>query len=160
MEEFRKRQLVSGLTLIGVGIALYALIRAQEHMGPHALLIVIGGAFLSAYFYFREYGYLVPGCLMLGFALGRIWGASSLAVGNPTMIGLGLGFIAIYVIGLLYERRAAWWPLAPGSVLLLLGIPLTTGLVEYLFDNWPLILVLVGLILVIGAFVRRAPGRA
>jgi hypothetical protein len=36
-----------------------------------------------------------------------------------------VGFIAIYVIAKLYERDSHWWPLIPGVILILIGVPKT-----------------------------------
>ena len=154
MEEMQKRQLATGLMLIGVGLALYFLLRAQDHVGPLAVIFLLGAAFVAAYLYFKETGYLIPGCILLGFSSGYMWGETKLSFGNTTLIGIGAGFIGIYVIRLIYEKRSAWWPLIPGTILVLLGIGFTEDIVKWLFDNWPLILVLIGIILVISSFLR------
>jgi hypothetical protein len=153
MDELSKRQLVSGLLLIAVGAVMYYVLRAQDHLSIAALLVLLGTAFVGAYLYYRNYGYLVPGCLLCGFGAGRMWSATTFSVGDPTMIGLGAGFIAIYLVALLYQRKSPWWPLIPGCLLLLLGLGFKGG-IQYLFENWPLILILVGVILVVSAFVR------
>jgi hypothetical protein len=67
-----------------------------------------------------------------------------------------VGFIAIYVIAKLYERDSHWWPLIPGVILILIGVPKTAKIFRFLFDNWPLILVAIGLLVLIGAFRRTA----
>lgn len=152
MEELQKRQLISGSVLILIGIAMY-LLKAQNHISYPALLVLLGTGFLGAYFYFRNYGYLVPGCVLLGFGSGNMWADSAFAFGKPTFIGMGAGFVGIYVIALAYERRTHWWPLIPGLILMAIGIGFQGG-IEWLLQNWPLILVLVGTILVLSALIR------
>ena len=77
---------------------------------------------------------------------------------GPTQIesmtfGLGCGFIAIFLIPLLYERRTHWWPLIPGGILVVSAIPHSKSLLRLMLDNWPLFLVAAGLILVVRALV-------
>ena len=157
MDDLRKRRLISGLMLIAVGGVMYFVLRAQDHVSYSALLVLLGSAFIGAYLYFRNYGYLVPGCILFGLGVGNMWAESEFAFGRPALIGLGAGFVGIYVIALAYERKSPWWPLIPGSFMLLIGMGFNRG-IEFLFENWPLILVLVGLILVVGALLR--PRRA
>jgi Na+/H+ antiporter NhaD/arsenite permease-like protein len=68
-------------------------------------------------------------------------------------IGLGLGFIAIFVIQLIVARQSHWWPLIPGGILVLVGVaegfPQAHTLIE---KGWPLILVLIGLAILAGQF--------
>jgi len=148
--------MVSGLALIGLGLALY-FIERTDAFGSGAVLFVIGAFFLAGYLHRRNYGLLVPAGILLGLGGGSIFEHSLTRFGDATLLGLGLGFIAIFLIALLYERRSHWWPLIPGAILILLGFPNTATVVEWLFENWPLILVLVGVLVFIGAFGR---GRA
>jgi len=67
-------------------------------------------------------------------------------------LGLGFGFIAVYLIPLVYERRSHWWPLIPGGVLLINAFSSFQKFVNVVFDNWPLALVVVGIIVLLGAF--------
>ena len=70
------------------------------------------------------------------------------------LLGLGVGFLAIYIIARLYERESHWWPLIPGSILTFIGIPKTEEIWAFMRSNWPLILVAIGLLILIGAFRR------
>jgi hypothetical protein len=115
----------------------------------------MGSAFFAAYLYRREYGYLVPAGILLGLGTGTILGQTRYAFGDATLFGLGLGFIAIYVVSLLYERKNRWWPLIPGGVLILLNVPRVGDTVDFFFDNWPLILIIVGVLILLGAFRPR-----
>ena len=84
------------------------------------------------------------GCILAGLGLGELIGWSSL--------GLGLGFIAIFVIDLLVRGKSHWWPLIPGVIITLdaLGdranvvIAPLRGLVA---NWWPLLLIAIGLLL-------------
>jgi hypothetical protein len=150
----RKGRIAAGLTLIVLGGVLYLLERSVG-IDSAAVLLIIGGAFLAYYFYKREYGFLVPACIMLGLGTGTVVSHTRYDYGQPTLWGLGLGFIAIFVIAWLYQRESHWWPLIPGGILVLLGLPRTKGIIDFLFDNWPLILVAVGILILIGAFRPR-----
>ncbi len=113
-------------------------------------LFAIGALLVAGYLYGRNYGLLIPGCILLGVGSGRVLDARFSGIDNP-YFGLGLGFLAIYFVALAYERRSHWWPLIPGTVLLLVGLSLEDELVRYIFSQgWPLILVLVGLVILIG----------
>ena len=70
------------------------------------------------------------------------------------LLGLGSGFIAIFVIALIYQRQSHWWPLIPGTVLLLVGSPRAEWVFDFVFSNWPLILVFVGLMILMGALTK------
>jgi hypothetical protein len=156
----RRQRIVAGLTLIVLGLALYAL-QKFEGIGQATIFFLVGGAFLAAYFARREYGFLIPGCILLGLGAGSIGHDSFFFFGDSTLLGLGCGFVAIFLIALVYQRRTSWWPLIPGSVLLLVGLPDTERVFEILFDNWPLILVVIGLLILIGAVARpRSHGDA
>ena len=114
---------------------------------------VLGGLFLAAYLRWRNNGMLIPAGILLGLGLGFMFRDQLQPYGEPLNIGLGAGFIFIYVAALIYERESHWWPLIPGSVLLLMGFGFQ-GSIEFLLENWPLLLVLVGAILVTSALLR------
>jgi hypothetical protein len=154
----RRRRLVAGATLIVLGLALFALDRF-EGLGSAAIFFVVGAAFLAAYLARREYGFLVPAGLLLGLGLGRAGAGTLLDFSdNPVLFGLGCGFAAIWLIDLVYARRNQWWPLIPGTVLILLGLPVDG--VYYLLDHWPLLLIAAGLMLLVTAFFPgRGPAR-
>ena len=79
---------------------------------------------------------------------------------NTMLLGMGFGFLAIFLIPLVYERRTHWWPLIPGSVLILISIRQADDIVHYLFTKgWPLILVIIGVMILLGAFGRSRRGQ-
>lgn len=143
------------LILVGLGILVMNLFRVRL-VGP-LVLALVGVAFLAGYFSRRLYGLLIPGCLLLGLALG-IAGESVLKAGL-TVLGLGLGFLAIYGIDLLYRRSTHWWPLIPGGILVLVGLTQLPGLDILPSIIWPLVLIVAGFLLLanaLGWFKRRA----
>ena len=151
MSERKNRRMNAGLILIAVGLGLY-LIDRVEGIGEEAVLLIIGTAFLIAYFVRKNFGLLIPGCILLGLGIGTVGTGSFLDFGDPTMLGLGAGFIAIYVIARLNEGKSHWWPLIPGGVLLIMAIPGTHDLFAYIWDHWQLILVFIGVLILVGAF--------
>ena len=151
MSDRKSRRLSAGLILIVIGLGLY-LIDRLEGIGEEAVLLIVGTAFLIAYFVRKNYGLLIPGCVLLGLGIGSVGRDSFLAFGESTMLGLGSGFIAIYVIARLNEGKSHWWPLIPGGVMLVMAIPRTQHLFAYVWDHWQLILVLIGVLILVGAF--------
>lgn len=151
MSDRKTSQINAGLILIAVGMGLF-LIDRVEGIGPEVVMLVIGVAFLIAYFVRKNYGLLVPGCILLGIGIGQVGRGSFLGFGESSMLGLGFGFIAIYVIARLYEGKTQWWPLIPGGVMLIMAIPSGHELLEYLWGHWQLLLVLIGVLILVGAF--------
>ncbi len=115
-------------------------------------MAVIGLAFLTAYAFTRNYGFLVPGGIMSGLGIGIIYETLLDANGAPVLLGLGLGFITIYVISRLQGRMSAdWWPLIPGGILTTVGLFLAadqTGLLGTIGRWWPAALIIIGVFLI------------
>jgi hypothetical protein len=121
--------------------------------GPALFLTLLGLVFLIPYVFTRSYGLLIPGCILTGIGIGLVFDRPPLGTAIAVPIGLGLGFIAIFVIHLIVARRSHWWPLIPGSVLVLVGIVEGIPQAQVLFEKgWPLILVLIGLAILAGQF--------
>ncbi|HXV76066.1 MAG TPA: hypothetical protein VD788_07055 [Candidatus Polarisedimenticolaceae bacterium] len=152
-----RQRLISGMTLILLGAGLFWLHRS-EGIGEAAVFFIVGGSFLAAYLYRRNYGLLVPAGILLGLGAGVVGRDSLFAFGQARLLGLGFGFVAIFVIALAYERKTAWWPLIPGAALILLGIPDTEKIFDFLHRNWPLLLVVAGVLVLFGAF-GKPPSR-
>jgi hypothetical protein len=150
MSNRKSSQTSAGLILIAIGLGFY-LIERVEGIGSEAIMMIIGVAFLIAYFVRKNYGLLIPGCLLLGLGLGQVGGDSFLAFGESSTLGLAFGFIAVFIIARLYEGTSHWWPLIPGGVLLIMSIPATQEWFEYLWRHWELLLVLIGVLILIGA---------
>ncbi len=146
-----------GLVLIFIGLGILAMNLFRVRLVDPLILALAGAAFLVWYFSRRLYGLLIPGCLLLGLALG-LAGESILRIGL-TVLGLGLGFLAIYGIDLLYRRSTHWWPLIPGGILVLVGLTQIPGWDLLPSIGWPLVLIVVGLLLLanaLGWFGRRS----
>ena len=146
-----RQKFTAGAILILFGLGFF-LLQRFEGIGTEVVLLIIGAAFLVGYFYQKVYGLLIPACILLGLGFGellenRFWWAN-----EGTQLGLGLGFVTIYVIARLYERQSHWWPLIPGVVLILVGLPRTARVFRVLLENWPLVLIAIGLLVLIGAF--------
>jgi len=158
MTQEKRQRLIAGFAVIGMGLGLWVLQRFDA-IGPSAFFFLIGGAFMAAYLARKEYGFLIPACILLGLGAGSIDQGSLFDFGDSKQIGLGFGFVAIFLIALLYERKSHWWPLIPGAALILLGLDRTREVFAFLYKNWPLALVLVGVLILLGAFGKpRARG--
>ncbi len=154
---------VPALVLIGIGVVL--LLAQLTGVGPEAVVAVIGAGFLVAYAATRQYGFLIPGGIMTGLGIGIVVETQATgAQGEPVLLGLGFGFLAIYAVDAVVRRSAAhWWPLIPGGILATIGVLIGTGREGWLETAggwWPAILIVVGgLILVSQRWTTRStPG--
>jgi hypothetical protein len=152
----------AGILLLGLGLVLLVMqfvpqVRAMDLWSLFPL--VVGVAFLAGFGYARQYGFLIPGCILTGLGLGALidkFVQGGLFGVEGTVVGLGIGFLAIYPIDLAVRGRqpGQWWPLIPG------GIILATGVAPALWkDFWQVApavaLVVIGSVILIRAF---APG--
>ena len=146
-----RARLIPGLVLIVLGIAF--LLAQYFEFGPALFLILLGLVFLVPYALTRSYGLLIPGCILAGVGLGLLFDRPPLGTAIAVPLGLGLGFIAIFVLQLIVARQSHWWPLIPGGLLVLVGIAEGIPQAQVLFEKgWPLILVLIGLLILAGQF--------
>lgn len=154
MEAATKSRVASGLTLILLGLGLYGM-RYFDDLGESVTLTLLGGLCIAAYLYSRVYPILIVGGIVLGLGIGSFGERTFLFVGEFTEVGLGVGFVLVYLIALLYEGRSSWWPLIPGAVFLLLGFRAWRRFRLFLFsEGWPLILVIIGALILLGAIGR------
>lgn len=145
-------RIVAGAVLVLLGIGLFAL-QFAKGVGEAVILFFIGAAFVAGYFYSRRYGLLIPGCILLGLGLGSVGEKAAWNFGDFGAIGLGIGFVAIYVIDLIYRGASHWWPLIPGGILIVSGVAQSNADFQRLLSlGWPLALVLIGLLILAGAF--------
>ena len=160
-------QIAAGLALIVLGGVLLFLERLDSgaHGGAHGylLFILIGGVFVAGYLYKRAFGLLIPGALLLGIGGGLVFEdlhSGPFVDGDNVALGLGLGFILIYVASLLYERQNRWWPLIPGGFLVIASLPEFVW-VEDVLDFWPVAVMAVGVLLLFrGVASRQREGEA
>ena len=151
MDSGKSSAVVIGAALILAGIGLLA-VQFFEGISEAVVLFLIGGVFITGYLVIRSYWMLIPGCILMGLGLGSLGRESFLSLGESSLLGLGFGFIAIFVISKIYEGTTHWWPLIPGTVMLLVAIPSAYRLMEYRWQHWPLLLVVIGVFILIGAF--------
>lgn len=140
-----------GVVLVVLGVLLFV-VQVIDLPSGAMTRIVIGGAFVVGYLYRREYGLLIPGCILLGLGLGRI-GGNIWNVFEYGSIGLGVGFLAIYVVDRLYRGTTPWWPLVPGLILVAKGLA-HGELSAVLSRSWPIGVIVVGVLLLISGFCR------
>jgi hypothetical protein len=154
---FDRGQVTGGLLLIGVGAALLALQNNTE-LG-RAVPLAIGVVLLVAFLATRQYGFLVPGGILSGVGSGIL-----LVSDDPTgtrgplfLLALGLGFISIWVLGLLFRvREHHWWPLIPGGILVTIGTLTVIGSeAAGILDSWPVVLIVIGVLVLGQAYTRR-----
>ncbi len=149
-----RQKFTAGVVLVLLGLGFY-LVQRLDAIGNEVIMLIIGSAFLVAYFYQKAYGLLIPAGILLGLGLGGMMQGRSLSwADDGTQFGLGLGFISIYLIAKIYQRESHWWPLIPGSILILIGLAQSRRIFAYLRHNWSLVLVAVGILILIGAFRR------
>jgi hypothetical protein len=152
MNEQQRKYLLTGAVLIVLGLGVFVLQYARG-FGEAVPFLAIGGLFVAGYLYRGTYGLLIPGGILLGLGLGSIAERAMPASVDFDAIGLGVGFMAIYVIALVYAGGSHWWPLIPGVVLIIAGIAAGDRSLEHLlWQGWPLILVVLGILLLVGAF--------
>jgi hypothetical protein len=147
MEDRDRSRVTAGTILILLGIALI-LMQLSERFREETWTFVVGGLFVAGYLYRRAYGLLIPGCILLGVGLGSIGEKSAWEFGEFGSIGLGVGFVAIFLIARVYEGRTHWWPLIPGVALIITG--LASGnqpFRELLSVGWPALIILAGILL-------------
>lgn len=144
------RRIVGGVILIVVGAGLLAL-QLFDGLGRSTWPLMVGALFLVGYFVRRTYGFLIAGSILFGIGLGQL-GEEIFDVGDGIeTIGLGLGFVSIYLIDRIDRADAPWWPLIPGLILLASGLGSVGGAIANVMDYvWPGLLILVGLALIFG----------
>lgn len=144
-----------GVILIVLGVIFLA--GQQLEIGGEGIVAAIGLAFLVAYVFTHHYGLLVPGGIMTGLGLGIVFETNIGGQGAPVLLGLGLGFLTIYVIDTAGRRAVwGWWPLVPGGVLTLVGLLQAgsqTGWLGVVGRWWPAALIGAGVYLLL-----RRPG--
>jgi hypothetical protein len=146
----RDRATVAVVLVLAGAILLVAQVTGQWQWG----LLVLGLAFFIAYFWTREYGYLVPAGVLTGIGAGIALVTSGAIPDSDTggalfLVPLGLGFASIWVLDRLFTRAGNWWPLVPGAILVVIGVAVWQGgpaldLVALAGTWWPIVLIVVG----------------
>ncbi|MDQ7839729.1 MAG: hypothetical protein RDU83_01720 [bacterium] len=147
-----ERRYVQGLVLIVVGVVLLLAMRAYP-IGDQSVLVV-GALLLVAYAFTGRYGLLVPAGILTGLGAGiaaRDWVGADRA---PVLLGLGVGFLFVYVVDLARSGRQAaeWWPLVPGGILVAVGLLRVlrgAGIMQVMAAWWPMLLIVLGIWLLV-----------
>ena len=146
-----RRQIVPGLILIILGIVF--LLTQYFEFGPGLFLILLGLIFLIPYAFTRSYGLLIPGCILAGIGVGLAFERTLSRPDVTVSVGLGLAFVAIFLVQFIVAGSSHWWPLVPGGILLLVGFaelaPQGQALLE---KGWPLLLIAIGLAVLAGPY--------
>lgn len=146
-----------GVILIAVGVTLFAV--QLFDLDASVIVLVIGLVFASVFAATRRYGFLIAAGILTGLGTGIVLENAGL-MGEPVALGLGLGFLAIYVVDLLTtgaRQPGRWWPLVPGAILTVVAAAESTfgpegaRLIE---RGWPVLLIAVGAWLLLRGRVR------
>ena len=154
------RQALPGLILVVIGIVLLA---AQwfEITGA-GVLAAIAAVFLTTYAGSRNYGFLIPGMILLGLAAGVGLQESGYDPrGELVVIGLAGGFFGIFIVDLLTGHADRWWPLIPGGILSAVGseqLVRGTVVADAIARFWPIVLVIAGVAILMTNLRSRAGG--
>ncbi len=136
-----------GVILIAVGVTLFAV--QLLHLDADVIVMVIGLVFATAFAGTRRYGLLVPAGILTGLGFGILLEDFGVR-GEPVVLGLGLGFLAIFGADLLTSGARApgrWWPLIPGTILIVIaGAESTFGPegARFIEQGWPILLIAAG----------------
>ena len=136
-----------GVILIAVGTTLFAV--QLLNLDGDVIVLVIGLVFALAYAATRRYGLLIPAGIMTGLGAGILLEDYGV-LGEPVVLGLGLGFLAIYAADFLSSGARApgrWWPLIPGAILTIIaGAESTFGEqgARLITQGWPILLIAAG----------------
>jgi hypothetical protein len=136
-----------GVILIVVGVALFAV--QLLHLDADVIVLIIGLVFATAFVVTRRYGLLIPAGILTGLGTGILLEDVGV-MGEPVVLGLGLGFLAIYVGDVLTTGARApgrWWPLIPGAILTIIaGAESTFGAegARLIEQGWPILLIAAG----------------
>ena len=136
--------------------------------------LFIGLIFLAAFLPKREYGFLIPGCIVSGVGVGVVLAG---ALDDPwpgaaVLFSIAGGFIAIWVVTMLVRRvdkgwprnesgdviEGLWWPLIPGGILTLIGLVVLAeeGFESDLLRWWPVLIIGAGVVVLVSALARRS----
>jgi hypothetical protein len=152
------------LIAVGVGALVLQFTEPQPNLGGW-VVVIIGIALLGAYTYTRQFGYVIPGGIMTGLGAGIVASEALTltdeATGGVVVLGLGLGFLSVWVIGAIAKvAERHWWPLIPGGILSAVGGALVIGgQAVTLLDYWGVAVIALGLLVLVRTW-SQLPHRA
>ncbi|HTP08373.1 MAG TPA: hypothetical protein VMP08_08990 [Anaerolineae bacterium] len=150
--------MVGGTLLVAIGLLVLLAQSIQTDMLGLLFLPALGGLFLVAGIVGRQAGFIIPGGILTGIGLGAIFtqspalAATETAQGGVFFIGFALGWFLITILSKLFTHETQWWPLIPGTIMMLVGGALLLGalnVLEFAGYWWPLILVALGLSIIV-----------
>lgn len=152
----QERPWIFGAVLIVVGALLFVAQFVQD-----AGWLVLGGlavVFLAVYAWTRQPGWVIPGMILGGLAVGLALQSSGYDLNDSAVVlGLAGGFLAIavfnYATATFRGTAGQWWPLIPGGILAVVGISQAVGgtaAADIVERYWPLVLIAVGILVLIG----------
>lgn len=161
--------LIGGLILVGIGVVALLTQVFDLNGGLWGTVIVLGMglAFMLAGIVRHEFAFFIPAGIMTGIGAGL-----ALLVGpwqntfgvdgaGLFLVAFGAGWFLIPILGLIFTRQFQWWPFIPGSIIGLVGLALIYGgalwtVLEWVGHLWPVILIVVGISILIKAFMGRS----
>jgi hypothetical protein len=154
------------LLLVGFVILLIGAAALISELWPdfdRYLPLLVGVGLLGVFAVSRSYLALVGGSVLSGLGTGLLVAlafASDQADGAGATLGLGLGFVSVWLIsGYLHLKEHHWWPLIPGLILTTVGVGLAMDAAAAPLAV-PLALVAVGAALMLAALLRQSNRRA
>lgn len=147
------RGTIAGAILVATGLAFLA--TEWFALGDSFVIGSIAAVFVVAYALTRRYGFLVPGMILAGAAVGT--GLQDYGYdpsGGFVAVAIGAGFLAIFLVDAAVRGASRWWPLVPGTILTLFGLAEVTegtAAARLIEQAWPLVLILAGVGLLVGA---------
>lgn len=145
---------VGGVILIMLGLAFLGM-QVFDASGGALVPLGLGVAFMVAHGVYRTYGFLVPGGILTGLGGGLLLEEARILAGEPVVLGLGAGFVLIWLVDTLITRsgprQGSWWPLIPGGILSVIGIgsmvpDVTRDIAQYLL---PIALIGLGVLVIV-----------
>ncbi len=152
--------IIPGMTLIGIGGIIFLSSGPLEgDWVPAVLFGAIALAFLIIYLTqpVENWWALIPGGVLASLGLPFLLPGGF----HPGifMLGMGVTFGLVYLQGLVRGlHHEFWWALIPAGVLALIGLFLIGGelpMLAQIFNLWPLALIVIGVVILLGALRNR-----
>jgi len=145
MNRKEKGKIFAGIILIILGLSLSG-INLFSGFGQNSIFLLLGGLFITWYFYSNSYGLLIPGCILAGIGIGSLGSQYFWHSPHNTQLGIGLGFLAVFLIDKLHHGKTHWWPLIPGGIMTISALSQgALGMGNIFKLGWPVLLILLGL---------------
>jgi hypothetical protein len=160
MNALSDRHALPGIILVSIGLVL--LVAQWFELTGAGVLAAIAAVFLTTYAASRNYGFLIPGMILLGLAAGVGLQESGYdPQGELVVIGLAGGFFGIFIVDVLTGHPDRWWPLIPGGILSAVGseqLVRGTAAADAIARFWPVVPVIAGVAILLTSL-RSRDGR-